>query len=599
MTLESLLFSLREHKTYAAYNPVFTFTKPSASIIRVTTTNASMGKGYIFIVVPRAWLNEKYIRWRWQGYASAALAGFNVLIYDGEYNRSSDTDFPSGSAFPIKGAGLLQTLASKTGSFAEENQDVQVDVSAGTEDNCTIFFQLGDGWSTQNLWVNIDWFEINGGSGGSDPIFDEQFTDDVHMEVTGTYGDYGYISGGEAGPAPPTVLTVGGGVKGKTEVLLEGNITTPLSPTPCDERGFEWGTTSGVYPYSWTEVGSFGTGVFSHQLSGLEEGTTYYFRAKAHNAEGWGYGAEKSFTPSECEIEGRLSDVDPPAPEPLRTIYRDIVNLPDPVKLGLTLHYFNHDAVGLYFKITGSGTGYTFGDVELGLLASGENDYINLDEFASKAKPSPGELPDGELEETITLTLTAYTDAGYTDLKWIFERVVTVYWINSADAAFTVDVLNNFDDGTSQTWSCTVEEGTISCAVVSDYVLSAPYSYKMTLYHTTQEQCRGRFDKSLTTPNKSKVFGIIDVRVGKDPGSRTKNLKIKKNDDVLVLIGRPYDGVMANDMPYNKWMRIVVPLPQNTALTLRVLLEFWSYHADPAHRRLYAWLDDFKIISKD
>ncbi|MCL6579207.1 MAG: hypothetical protein K6T73_07455, partial [Candidatus Bathyarchaeota archaeon] len=86
-------------------------------------------------------------------------------------------------------------------------------------------------------------------------------------------------------------------------------------------------------------------------------------------------------------IELRLSDVDPPAPEPKRTIYRDIANLPDPVKLGLTIRYFNHDDVGLYFQITGSGTGYTFGTVNLGLLASGKNAYINLDEFASRAKP--------------------------------------------------------------------------------------------------------------------------------------------------------------------------------------------------------------------
>ena len=71
-------------------------------------------------------------------------------------------------------------------------------------------------------------------------------------------------------------------------------------------------------------------------------------------------------------IELRLSDVDPPAPEPKRTIYRDIVNLPDPAKFGLTIRYFNYDDVGLYFQITGSATGYTFGTVNLGLLASGQ-----------------------------------------------------------------------------------------------------------------------------------------------------------------------------------------------------------------------------------
>ena len=33
---------------------------------------------------------------------------------------------------------------------------------------------------------------------------------------------------------------------------------------------------------------------FSHQITGLDLAETYYFRAKARNAAGWGYGSEKS-----------------------------------------------------------------------------------------------------------------------------------------------------------------------------------------------------------------------------------------------------------------------------------------------------------------
>jgi hypothetical protein len=95
------------------------------------------------------------------------------LIYDGEYDRSSGTDFPSGSDIPIKGAGLLQTLAVKTGSFASETQDVQVSVSGGSEDKCSLFFKLRDAWSTQNFWMNLDGVEFNTGSGGSGPLYDE------------------------------------------------------------------------------------------------------------------------------------------------------------------------------------------------------------------------------------------------------------------------------------------------------------------------------------------------------------------------------------------------------------------------------------------
>lgn len=48
----------------------------------------------------------------------------------------------------------------------------------------------------------------------------------------------------------------------------------------------------------WTEEGSFGAAAFDHEITGLETGYTYYFRAKAHNEYGWGYGDWKEFIPT-------------------------------------------------------------------------------------------------------------------------------------------------------------------------------------------------------------------------------------------------------------------------------------------------------------
>ena len=80
-----------------------------------------------------------------------------------------------------------------------------------------------------------------------------------------------------------------------SHALLNGTITD-TGGANADERGFEWGTTQGgPYPNSWTEAGSFGAAAYSHQVTGLTEGTTWYYRAKAHNSAGWGYGAEASF----------------------------------------------------------------------------------------------------------------------------------------------------------------------------------------------------------------------------------------------------------------------------------------------------------------
>jgi len=55
------------------------------------------------------------------------------------------------------------------------------------------------------------------------------------------------------------------------------------------------------YPYRWSESpGPYGIGSFSHNITGLSCETTYYYRALAHNSEGWGYGDEQTFQTLSC-----------------------------------------------------------------------------------------------------------------------------------------------------------------------------------------------------------------------------------------------------------------------------------------------------------
>jgi hypothetical protein len=78
------------------------------------------------------------------------------------------------------------------------------------------------------------------------------------------------------------------------KATLNGTITATGGEN-ATSRGFEWGTQTGVYPNSWTENGSFGVGAYTHQVTGLTEDITIFYRAKATNSEGTGYGAEQSF----------------------------------------------------------------------------------------------------------------------------------------------------------------------------------------------------------------------------------------------------------------------------------------------------------------
>jgi hypothetical protein len=118
-------------------------------------------------------------------------------------------------------------------------------------------------------------------------------------EVTqGTFQQYSeYYDDQQCTPEQaPAVTTLDATSVGGTTATLNGDITD-IYGDPVYERGFDWDTDSGV-PYSdnWTEFDSFGTGAFSHEITGLDKGTAYSFRAKARHNDGiWGWAEEFKF----------------------------------------------------------------------------------------------------------------------------------------------------------------------------------------------------------------------------------------------------------------------------------------------------------------
>lgn len=96
--------------------------------------------------------------------------------------------------------------------------------------------------------------------------------------------------------AAPTVTTQSASGVGRIDATLNGNITAGASIT---KRGFQFNTVQVAPPdglQTITEEGSFGTGAFTGDLSGLIPGRKYYYRAWAQNADGIGYGGWSNFT---------------------------------------------------------------------------------------------------------------------------------------------------------------------------------------------------------------------------------------------------------------------------------------------------------------
>lgn len=242
-----------------------------------------------------------------------------------------------------------------------------------------------------------------------------------------------------------------------------------------------------------------------------------------------------------------------------------------------------------------------FSTVDLGAIASGGNVYRNLDRFGQRAKPST------ELEETITVRLRAYTDVGYSNLMWTYEKALTVKFIDSNAPSYTIDYENNFDDGTVQGWAGAVDigGGTAEVAVVTDYVLSPPYSLR--LYHwcassnTDNKQMEAHLYKSFNTPNKDEVYAIIGIRHVKMLFDWCKHWRVLDGTTLLIYVGRPNDNQQADYFPTARWMRCVVPLPPNTTVEVRIYLNWRAIKTAsgaPYYLRSSIRLDDFKIISK-
>lgn len=190
------ILQLREHYYYTGYAGVVTFSIESATRVRSASALAGAMKGWMFFVVPRTWLHGKYLRFNWQGAYGGVLGSdpWRVRVNDGLYLRSSNTDFPTGTDLdtPTKGAGLLQTPDYRTTTFGPLTIDVLMALSAGNQDFVTIFFRLRDAQTNGSYTEDVDWLEINTGSGGSGNLLTVHFTDSsVVMEQTGTTGDYG------------------------------------------------------------------------------------------------------------------------------------------------------------------------------------------------------------------------------------------------------------------------------------------------------------------------------------------------------------------------------------------------------------------------
>jgi hypothetical protein len=124
------------------------------------------------------------------------------------------------------------------------------------------------------------------GSGGA-----EAYADFFSAEQSGTSNDPMLVV--VYGGVPPTVTTANATSVEETTATLQGNITD-VGAGNATARRFEWGVFNS-FTDNWTEFGNYGTGAFSHAITGLTPGVLYVNRASANNSAGWGAGDNITF----------------------------------------------------------------------------------------------------------------------------------------------------------------------------------------------------------------------------------------------------------------------------------------------------------------
>ena len=184
---------VREHR-FSTTPPVITFSKPSATVLRISSTAASVGQGIAFIVLPRDFLNGKTVRVYWNVY-SEYYDGFCAYLY------VLNTELHRARALSVTYIHYIYTYQHLTylcGSAAVNVGWTGWTLSSGTASigtftspYVTLAVVFDDILSGSGGAVDVDYVQIVDSAGNV--LFTYHFTESLVMEVTTTNTDYGYL----------------------------------------------------------------------------------------------------------------------------------------------------------------------------------------------------------------------------------------------------------------------------------------------------------------------------------------------------------------------------------------------------------------------
>lgn len=128
---------------------------------------------------------------------------------------------------------------------------------------------------------------------GLDPNTTYQFKARAHNSAGWADGDVLTFT---TGVGLPTAATDEADNISTSGARLNGEVTY-IGGEECDQQGFAYRKLGESAWTNWSRSsGPYGTGGYSHTVTGLDPNTVYEFVARAHNSAGWGGGLPRTFT---------------------------------------------------------------------------------------------------------------------------------------------------------------------------------------------------------------------------------------------------------------------------------------------------------------
>jgi len=266
--------------------------------------------------------------------------------------------------------------------------------------------------------------------------------------------------------------------------------------------------------------------------------------------------------------------------------YQDIEGLSSPLTENFPIGVTNNETAAKYIRaqLVSPPAGWGSYDVQLGSVAAGTSTFL----IFSPTRTTPT-LTAGEYEESLTLRISVYNDAGYSELYGSAELTFTMSFFDSTDPAWTVVDIDNFDDGTLEGWAMSTT-GIIdeSCpnswasGARTEHFITSPYSLGIPA-QATRDHCYKDFTVGNVTKARLVVHAYLETYYY---GGFLTMLALQRGSDLIL------PGGVSRVMPHDVWIRLSYSFPVNATTRLRYAVNY----IDASTPRV--WLDKIKIIRK-